>query len=759
MSENPAANQFSTQSLALYDRGGVVLRPDSDALGVQNIAGILYQVSPDGTLTPIIGGGSGGITALTGDVTAGPGVGPVAATIAGHAVSYAKMQQAGALTILGNSTGSTANIAEMSAATVRTLLGLAAVATSASAGDLTSGTLPDARLSTTAVTPGSYTSANITVDANGRITAAANGSGGGGGGTVTNVSGTGLVNVINGTTTPTVSISTIAADTFVANATGGASVPTAVNAAGAWGILGVMPAANEPAHTGDVTNSAGSLAMTIAANAVTYAKIQTQANQTLLGNVSGGTAVPSALTKSQVATFLGMTGVTPGSYTTVNLTVDANGVITAISNGSLGGAITSLTGDVTASGPGAAAATVNSAATGFTIGTAATGVKPSLRNPDSLAGFATLQAYPGSGTDTGMSLTVVPRGAGFSASIKAQFSLFGTDFIADSTNYENFLLRATGTAYQFLSGIGGTGTARPINFQVAASGSASADSGFNISATTNNFSFNGNYAAFARSGTAVNAQANGTVMNFGTVPPTLANSASAILDAYKWPAVTITLGGATHVTTAAGLNFIDVERPTITFGSAVTVDNAATMTIKGAPVAGGSVTITNACSLWVQRGSILMDSNTDGFSLGSAGKAGIYVRDPLAAGAANVAVDDSLMGQTVVGYTNGAYADLVVGTHTGSTLHVSYLVDSSGAHSDAFTVDGASGAITVSTATSLGGAVSLGSTLALGASTLAANGVVATVLTGVGPTGSHTTVQEWMKVKGTGGVDRWIPMF
>lgn len=68
---------------------------------------------------------------------------------------------------------------------------------------------------------------------------------------------------------------------------------------------GILPATGFPALTGDVTTSAGSLATTIAAQAVTYAKIQNvSATSRILGRATAGAGSVEELTAAQVKTIL-----------------------------------------------------------------------------------------------------------------------------------------------------------------------------------------------------------------------------------------------------------------------------------------------------------------------------------------------------------------------------------------------------------------------------------------------------------------------
>lgn len=116
-------------------------------------------------------------------------------------------------------------------------------------------------------------------------------------------------------------------------------------------LTGTLQSAQEPAHTGDVTNSAGAIALTIAANAVTYSKFQQVAASSLVGNPTGSLANAQGITLGAALTFSGtalqtaaMTGdiTTPAnSLVTTLATVNANtgsfGSSTAIPNFTVNG--------------------------------------------------------------------------------------------------------------------------------------------------------------------------------------------------------------------------------------------------------------------------------------------------------------------------------------------------------------------------------------------------------------------------------------
>lgn len=118
-----------------------------------------------GTDTTLGSGGGGGITALTGNVTAS-GSGSVAATIADEAVTYAKMQHVSATSrVLGRITSGAGDVEELTGANIRTIANVADGATAYTDGDAIGAVTPLINNNTTLINANTAAIAGVTVKA------------------------------------------------------------------------------------------------------------------------------------------------------------------------------------------------------------------------------------------------------------------------------------------------------------------------------------------------------------------------------------------------------------------------------------------------------------------------------------------------------------------------------------------------------------------------------------------------------------------
>lgn len=190
------------------------------------------------------------------------------------------------------------------------------------------GLLPHASIAATAVTPGSYTSANITVQADGTITAAANGGGGGGVSSLNTL--TGALNLISSDSSITIAPSGTDIDLTTAGGGGGASGSTGdlqLNNSGSFGTAtDIIGGAAINVNSG-VLNLTGGIGLTVNGGPLTVLAgasgnivLRTNGNIQIDSNGSNlllGTTFSSGISLGGSASTIGFYGATRQAQITI----------------------------------------------------------------------------------------------------------------------------------------------------------------------------------------------------------------------------------------------------------------------------------------------------------------------------------------------------------------------------------------------------------------------------------------------------------
>ncbi|MBL9046613.1 MAG: DUF2793 domain-containing protein [Tabrizicola sp.] len=259
-----------------------------------------------GGLTTVLGVSGGVSDGDKGDVTVTAGGSTW--TIDAGAVTLAKMADVTSASLLGRDTAGTGAPEVLTPAQARGILGLSLVATSGSASDLSSGTLPAARFDDTAhgnraggalhaaattSVAGFMSSADKTKldailgtntgDQTITLTGAVTGSGTGS-----------FATTLANNTVSFGKLADIGTDTLIGRDTTGTGDPEAIAVTGGIEFSG-SGSTQTSAFAGDVTKAAGGTALTIAANAVDNSKAADMAANTIKANATAATADPADL--------------------------------------------------------------------------------------------------------------------------------------------------------------------------------------------------------------------------------------------------------------------------------------------------------------------------------------------------------------------------------------------------------------------------------------------------------------------------------